>query len=121
VVSNSAQVTVNPPLAAPSITLQPVGVTGDFGQAVSLMVLSEANPSPSYQWYFVHPKSNIEQLMDRETSPSLQLKLDQWSKRGRYRVKVFNSVGTVFSIDATVDIRPVNLPWNLDRTGFFEL
>ncbi len=49
--SGSATLTVNPPLAAPTITLQPTSETVATGHDVSFSVATTANPAASYQWW----------------------------------------------------------------------
>ncbi|HEU4391225.1 MAG TPA: pectinesterase family protein, partial [Blastocatellia bacterium] len=100
VTSNPATLTVNPPITAPAITTQPVGLTATVGDNVSFTVVATGNPAPTYLWR--KDGSDIAGA----TAATVSLNNVQLNDAGTYTVVVSNSAGTVTSDPAVLTVNP---------------
>jgi hypothetical protein len=97
--SNTVSVITPPPPSAPTITQQPQSQTVSAGQTVTFSVIAIGNPTPGYQWR----KDGVD--LPGETGPVLQI-TGVSGAAGEYDVRVFNSLGEVFSAAATLKVAP---------------
>jgi hypothetical protein len=89
---------------APKITRQPASVSLHQGQALSLSVMAEGYPAPTYQW-----RRNGAHLQGA-TSAQFSIPAIQPADTGRYEVVVSNRVGHVTSQTAVVSLLSSSLP-----------
>jgi len=95
------QVQVNgqlPPNTAPHIGIQPQSLTGPHGATVLLGVGASGTSPLGYQWY----KGNTP--LDGETGRSLAVQISDLTSGGDFKVAVSNSVTTVQSAVATINV-----------------
>jgi hypothetical protein len=91
--SAEATLTVTPPLAAPEILTQPVGVTVAAGNTTTLTVAASGNPSLNYQWLMDgQPLTDGGNITGSNTS-SLRLAKITSTQSGQYSVIVYNGLG----------------------------
>lgn len=83
----------------PAIVSQPLSVTAQEGGTVTLSVVAEGTPAPSYQW----KKGSVNVGTN---SPTLTLSGITVAQGGAYTVVVTNSFGTVTSAAAQLVVRP---------------
>lgn len=106
---SSFTLTVEEAESRPVITEHPVALSVLSGDSASFSISAFSNPAASYQWLF-----NGSPLTG-ETSPDLFLGNVSSANAGDYRVRVFNSEGTVFSSigslevvqPASIDLAPI--------------
>ena len=89
---------------APTITVQPAGLTTTVGASVSLTVVASGEPSPTYQW-----RRNGSAIAGA-TAASFSLPSAQISDSGTYSVVVSNQAGSVTSDTVTVTVNGVATP-----------
>jgi hypothetical protein len=104
VVSNSAGSVTSAPaqltiVGAPTITLQPQGVTNFQGQTVVFSVAAVGNAPLSYQWM-----ANCSRPISGATSSTLRLKSVGSLDSGSYCVVVSNVLGSVLSQPAVLRV-----------------
>ncbi|MCB9084405.1 MAG: hypothetical protein H6624_08670 [Bdellovibrionaceae bacterium] len=97
--TNAFNVTVVPKtnFFAPIITQQPADIDIDVGRSGSIAVTATGDPAPTYQWYF----NNSE--IPGATGTRLNIQME-FATAGKYKVAVNNSVGGVWSREATVAV-----------------
>jgi len=97
--SNIARVHI---LYPPKVTTQPVAKTIKPGQLLKLVVVATGYPAPKYQWY----QNN--RVVTKKTGKDAiyQVKPAHQPDSGKYRVKVSNSQGFVYSKWVQVTVAP---------------
>ncbi len=98
VTSQSARLTVNTPVVAPTITTQPKAKAVHTGESVSFTVAANGTGPITYQWF----RENT--LIQGMTSPTLILTNVQLNAAGNYTVKIQNSIATVTSLPAQLGV-----------------
>jgi hypothetical protein len=103
--SNSALLTVNAPIIAPAITLQPLAQSVTAGQAATFSVATTGTAPMTYQW------NRNGSAIIRATSSLYTTALTAASDNGsQFTVRVSNGAGNVVSIPATLTVKAVSLP-----------
>jgi hypothetical protein len=97
-------------LTAPAITTQPVGKTVTYGETVTLNVTATGSGPLAYQWQC----NGVD--VPGATGSTLTLAGIQTAQAGLYSVTVGNSVGSISSAVAPVNVMPV-LATQFARTG----
>jgi formylglycine-generating enzyme required for sulfatase activity len=100
VTSTPAFVAVLAPEYLPAITQQPQGTNLVVGQRLELRVIATGNPEPAYRWR----KDGV--YLDGGTGPVWTKPSVTMVDAGVYQVIVSNSVGAVFSAQASVVVVP---------------
>jgi formylglycine-generating enzyme required for sulfatase activity len=100
VTSAPAFVAVLAPEYLPAITQQPQGTNLVMGQRLELRVIATGNPEPAYRWR----KDGV--YLDGGTGPFWTKPSVTMADAGVYQVIVSNSVGAVFSAQASVVVVP---------------
>lgn len=95
--SNSVDVTVNALVIAPTITTQPTGQTVAFGSAIALAV-SASGSNLSYEW------SKDNGSIPGATLSTYTKENASSADAGSYRVRVYNTAGSVLSAAASVAV-----------------
>ncbi len=96
--STAAILTVNPALAAPSITTQPLSQTVTAGNAVTFSSAASGNPTPTYQWQ----KSGVN--ISGATSATYTIASTAAGDAGNYAVVATSTSGSVTSATATLTV-----------------
>ena len=86
------------------ITMQPQNITGALFSTVDLMCLAEGSPQPEIHWY----KDGAKMTLNSNTPSRLVIEELRPENRGFYHCQAKNSVGTVKSRTALVNIRGVH-------------
>ncbi len=118
VTSSNAALNVS---AAPVITSQPASLTRNPGQAASFTVVATGDPSPTYQW-----RRNGINIVGA-TASIYSIASVAVSHEGNYSVVVTNSLGSVTSINASLNVtsapvitaQPTSLNRNPGQTASF--
>lgn len=90
--------TVKPNDSTPVIVRHPAGAKIVAGQPVTLSVAAVGSPVPTYQWY------RNGSILAGKTSPSLSIPSVQAGDVGSYTVTASNSLGSVTSAGAALDL-----------------
>ncbi len=101
VTSNSALLTVNAALVAPSFTTQPSSQTVTAGGSVTFTAAASGTPSPTYQWR----KNGT--AISGATSASYTISAASSSDAATYTVVASNSAGSITSSGATLTVTAV--------------
>ena len=96
--STAAILTVNPALAAPSITTQPLSQTVTAGNAVTFSSAASGNPTPTYQWQ----KGGVN--ISGATSATYTIASTAAGDAGNYAVVATSTSGSVTSATATLTV-----------------
>ncbi|MEI6357370.1 MAG: immunoglobulin domain-containing protein, partial [Verrucomicrobiota bacterium] len=100
--TTSATFTIAPPVyVAPTISLQPVGLTTTEGGPATFTVAASGTPAPSFQWTFAG------QAIAGATGSQYQIVSTVLGNQGNYAVVVSNAGGTVTSATATLVVNPL--------------
>jgi len=93
---------------APTITNNtPTDQTTTTGQNVTFSVTTTGNPAPSFQWQILTPNATQWANLAGQTGSTLTLSSVQPVMNGnRYRVRVSNAVGVVYSRGALLTVNP---------------
>ena len=117
ITSSSATLTVNPALAAPTVTTQPTSETVATGHDVSFSVVTTANPAASYQWSVsTDGGATWNSVQDGAnyagaTTGTLTVKNASLAMNGyRYRCLASNSSGSVNSSSLTLSVAAAVFP-----------
>ena len=89
--------------AKPKFTTQPVGVTLDAGQPLTLSTAATGNPAPTFQWF----RDNVE--IPDATSSTYSVDSVDALDTGRYKVRATSAAGTTFSRVVSVVVRSAPL------------
>ena len=100
VTSNTATLTVKPPLTAPLITTQPVDTTVKTGRSAKFTVIATGSGPLSYQW--MKNGTSIAGATRAAYTIATTTLLDQGA---RFSVTVSNSVGSATSSSATLTVQ----------------
>lgn len=107
VLSSAAVLTVAAVAQAPGITSQPSNKTVTAPAAVSFSVVATGAPSPTYQWQVSTDAGLTYTSIVGATGPTYRLARTATADSGhRYRVRVTNSAGTVYSRAAVLTVLP---------------
>ena len=93
------------PALVPRITGQPVDVTVDPGDPVTLSIVAEGTPAPTYQWY------RNGTILAGKTAASLSIPSAAASDAGSYKVVAGNSAGSTESAPATISVNDPESAW----------
>ncbi len=126
--SEAAILSVTPGPAAPVILADPESRRVAEGSEASFNVSALAHPPPSYRWQMsldegetfgdiTDSSSGGNLFRDTGTAELRILSAVPMLNGARFRVRVQNTVGTVFSEPATLDLVPVTFEAWLDTTG----
>jgi hypothetical protein len=96
--STAAILTVNPALAAPSITTQPLSQTVTSGNSVTFSSAASGNPTPTYQWQ----KGGVN--ISGATSATYTIATTAAGDAGNYAVVATSTSGSVTSATATLTV-----------------
>ena len=108
--SNPATLTVNAPLAKPSVTKQPVSKTVTAGEGASFTAEASGNPVPTVQWD-VSEGGGAFKAVSGATSDTLSIASTSVSESGnKYEAVFTNSQGEATSNPATLTVSPVTPP-----------
>jgi len=106
---------------APTITNNtPTDQTTTTGQNVTFAVTTTGNPAPNFQWQILTPNATQWANLAGQTGSTLTLSNVQPVMNGnRYRVRVSNAAGVVYSRGAllTVGAQMVTITWNAGPGG----
>lgn len=102
IASDPATLTV---LAAPAITLEPVSRTVGPGARVTFQVLASGNPEPSISWERQVDGAWVPATGDGVTADGGTLTIEKARSSERFRAKVGNEHGTVYSDVATLTVQ----------------
>jgi hypothetical protein len=105
VTSNSVSLTVNPVVAAPSITSQPADQTVNVGDSATFSVTASGTDPLSYQWQKLVNGTWVN--ISGATSPTFTIYSAQASDGGQYWVVVSNSAGSVTSNSVSLTVNAV--------------
>ncbi len=97
VTSNSAKLTVNPLVVAPTIRTQPVAVTVTEGESATFTVIADGT-SPSYRW------QKNGSVISGATGSTFTLPSTSLADAGSYSVVITNASGTVTSQGAALTV-----------------
>ena len=100
VYSNAATLTA---LAKPVITTQPQSKTAVIGANVSFTVKASGKQL-SYQWQYYNSSKGAWENMVGKTSATLTLEATSGRSGCRYRCKITNPVGTVYTNDVVLSV-----------------
>lgn len=103
VASESARLTINTPVLAPTIITQPRAKGIHPGESVLFTIAATGTEPMSYQWF----RENV--LIPGMTSPTLLLTNVQLSAAGNYTVKVQNSATTITSLPAQLSVTSLRI------------
>jgi autotransporter-associated beta strand protein len=98
--TNSATLTV---LVPPTITTQPTNITVNAGAPVTFVSGASGQPAPTLQWY----KNGSP--IPGQTNATLSFASAQGSDNGVYSLVAMNAAGTVFSLNATLQVNSTTL------------
>jgi hypothetical protein len=93
ITSDEATLTVLPALAAPEITLQPIGGNIATGRTATLAVSATGNPAPQFQWLLNGNPLSDGANITGSTTDSLQISHITPASTGSYSVIVYNGIG----------------------------
>jgi hypothetical protein len=99
--STAAILTVNPALAAPSITTQPLSQTVTAGNSVTFSSAASGNPTPTYQWQ----KGGVN--ISGATSATYTIATTAAGDAANYALVATNSSGSTTSATATLTVSAV--------------
>ena len=93
------------PALVPRITNQPVGATVNPGAPVTLSVVADGTPAPTYQWY------RNGTLINGKTAASLSIPSATAGDVGSYTVVASNSAGSTESAAAVITVNDPEGMW----------
>jgi len=107
VFSSAARLTVN---IRARILLEPISLTRNYGTTASFTVAATGDATLTYQWF------KGDDAISAATAPSYTINSLLMTDAGSYKVRVSNSVNTVFSSVATLTVNPVDR----DNDGLYD-
>jgi hypothetical protein len=104
ITSESAELVVETPMVAPSITEQPISRVAIAGESVMLAVAADGTAPLSFQWRKNHTP------LSGATSATLMLASVTTADSGSYTVTVSNAAGSDTSAPAELTVQEVEIP-----------
>ena len=105
--TTAATLTVNPALAGPVVTTNPLSQTLTVGQDASFTAAASGNPTPTVQWMVEPAGGSTFSPISGATADTLDLGTATLTESGNEYQAVFtNSVGTVTTTAATLTVNP---------------